>query len=99
MAEEIYKKAGVSILPDDPEVSMVDQSSPVAFLTTLQQAVEKKKQRVQTAPEARITSLVRGQQPNTNLEAQYLEEKSKIQGDVQELIKLKKKYRAKGLQI
>lgn len=99
MAEEIYKKAGIMVMPDDPEASMVDQSSPVAFLTTLQQAVEKKKQRVQTAPEARITSLGRGQQPNTNLEAQYLEEKKKYQGDVNALIELKKKYRAKGLQI
>lgn len=98
MVAEIYKRAGVSVMENDPEAQMVDKSDPMTFLTTLQKAVEKKKQRIQTAPEARIPTLGKQGQP-TNLEAQYLERKNKIQGDVNALIELKKEFRAKGLQI
>lgn len=97
MANDIYKEAGVTVKDNDPEAEMVDHSSPTAFLNSLRAAVEKKKQRVQTAPEARITTLGKGQ--STNLEAQYLDEKKNIQGDVNALIELKKKYREKGLQV
>lgn len=97
MLQDIYKTAGVTLMDNDPEADLIDKSNPMAFLKSVEAAVEKKKQRVQTAPETRITSLGKGTQ--TNLEAQYLEEKSKIQGDVPALIALKQKYRSKGLQV
>jgi len=97
LVKDVYKEAGVTVMEDDPEAELIDRSSPTAFLTSIRQAAEKKKQRIQTAPEARITTLGKGQQ--SNLEAQYLEEKNKIHGDVNALIELKKKYRTKGLQV
>jgi hypothetical protein len=101
LANDIYKQAGVTIYENDPEVDLIDQSSPIAFLDSIKAATEKKKQRIQTAPEARIASLGKGQ--STNLEAQmiaqYEERKSKIQGDVEALIALKKEFRSKGLQV
>ena len=97
LVTDIYKEAGVTVYENDPELEMIDKTTPMAFLNSVKAAVEKKKQRIQTAPETRIASLGKGQQ--TNLEAQYLEEKKKIQGDVNALIELKKNYRAKGLQV
>lgn len=97
LTDDIYKEVGVMVEQNDPEVELIDQSSPSAFLKSLRKAAEKKAQRIATPAEARITSLAKGSQ--TSLENQYAEEKKKIQGDVQALIELKRKYRAKGLQI
>ncbi len=97
LVTDIYKESGVTVYENDPELEMIDKSSPMAFLNSVKAAVEKKKQRIQTAPEARIATLGKGQQ--TNLEAQYLEDKKKVQGNVDALIALKKEYRSKGLQV
>jgi hypothetical protein len=97
LVTDIYKEAGITVFENDPELEMIDKTTPMAFLNSIKAAVEKKRQRIQTAPETRIASLGKGQQ--TNLEAQYLEEKKKVQGDVNALIELKKNYRAKGLQV
>lgn len=95
---DVYKEAGVELYPGDPEVELIDYSTPAAFLKSLRAAAGKKKQRIETPAGGRITSLAqKGQQKS--LEAQYLEEKAKIQGDVNALIELKKKYKAKGLQV
>ena len=97
LTDDIYKEVGVVVEQNDPEVELIDQSSPAAFLKSLRKAAEKKAQRIATPAEARITSLAKG--TKTSLETQYAEERAKIQGDVEALIQLKKKYRAKGLQI
>ena len=97
LTDGVYKDVGTVLMEGDPEVGLIDNSTPEAYLKTLRKAAEKKAQRVSTPAEARITSLAKGTQ--TNLESQYAEEKSKIQGDVQALIELKRKYRAKGLQV
>lgn len=97
LTDDIYKEVGVVVDKNDPEVELIDQSSPAEFLKSLRKAAEKKAQRIATPAEARITSLAKGSQ--TSLETKFAEEKSKIHGDVEALIQLKKKYRAKGLQI
>lgn len=101
LVNDIYREIGVTVLDGDPEVDLVDQSTPSAFLKSIRAAAEKKKQRTETAPEARITSLGKGQPTNlaASLKGQYEERKSKIQGDVNALIALKQEFRKKGLQI
>jgi len=97
LTQDVFKEVGVVLEPNDPEASMVDQTSPAAFLKSVRAAVEKKKQRVNTPVEARIASINKGQP--TDLENEYLTKKNEIHGDVDKLIALKKEYRKKGLQI
>jgi hypothetical protein len=97
MTEDVFKEIGVVVEPNDPEAEMVDQSSPTAFLKSIRVAAEKKKQRVSTPAEARIASQLTGQ--TTDLETQYKERLSKLQGQTDAIIALKKEYRKKGLHI
>lgn len=97
IAQDIFEELGVTVEDKDPEASMVDMSSPKAFVNSIRVAAEKKKQRVSTPVEARIASQLTGQ--TTDLETQYKERLSKLQGQPSAIIELKKEFRKKGLQI
>jgi len=63
---DLYQESGVTIEQDDPEASTLDMTNPVLFMKTLRNAVEAKKIRLETSPQARIPAVGRGTPTRTN---------------------------------
>ncbi|RME37942.1 MAG: hypothetical protein D6794_06155 [Deltaproteobacteria bacterium] len=53
-AQAIYEKYGIDLNEDDPEAELIDQSSPGAFLVSLEEALVRKKKRVSGARAANL---------------------------------------------
>ena len=102
----MMQEAGVTVLDTDPEASMLDQSSPRAFLRSLDKAIEAKRERMGSNPG---NSLQQGQRMPTNLGAagaktglmeQYQAEISKNPNLPQHMrLEIRRKYRRLGLNV
>jgi len=105
-AYEIMKEENVFINEGDPELAIIDRqtTSRKLFLRSVDKAIEAKKERLSRprgTPAASPSMAATGGNVDANtLEAQYNKEYSQIKrGDSNALLRLKRKYREKGLAV
>lgn len=98
MVDRVYAKYGFKLMADDPEAQRLPQGTDFeewyeAFLGQM----KAKANRMQTPPQARTPAMGSGVQ--TDLRSKYQEELKGVQGNVDALFALKKKYQDMGLQV
>lgn len=102
IARELQEETGMALYDNDPEVKNLDWSTPLKFTKSLDKAIEAKRLRVEQAnkqaAQGRVTAPAAGNQP-ANLEAAYHEEMKKAQGNVNQFLSIKEKYRKLGLNV
>lgn len=98
------QQAGIQLEKEDPEVALLDHSSPEAFKESFKQALYQKRLRAgatATPPEARIPSL--GQpvgRPNPGMDAQFVKEyKAARSKGLTYARSIREKYAAKGVDV
>lgn len=114
-AFEMMQKAGVQILPNDPETQQLDFSSPGAYLSSMSEALNAKKARLGQAPQqpaqpqqpmnpaARLGGLGAGGSAQPDLQSQFNRELEAIRsspfGSSEQVRQLRRKYRKLGLDL
>ena len=104
-ANEIMRKAGVTINDNDPELKLIDQNTDdeLTFLNSVQSAVIAKAKRLADARQKQFdpakTPGALGAGDQSNLMAQYQKELAANQGNVEGVWATKQKYRKQGLKI
>jgi len=91
---QAMKEVGVDVLTNDPEASMIDTSSPSAYIQSVRKAAEKKMQRINTPSEGRLAGVPGGQYENEDIGA-ISAELAKLQQNPTKNIERRKELRAK----
>ena len=102
-AYQISQQAGVQLAENDPELTLLDQSSPEAYLQSFRNALYQKQLRTgQNAkpPEARVPSMGTATKPPADLAEQFLKEYKAAQGKgLQTARDIRERYRQRGLNV
>ena len=80
MGMDVMKEVGVEVLTTDQEATNLDMSSPSAYLKTLREAAEKKKQRLNTPSAGRLAGVPGGSYESENVDV-MADELSKLQAN------------------
>lgn len=102
-AYQIAQQAGVELEQDDPELMLIDQSSPQSYLASYRNALYQKKLRAGAnakPPEARIPSMGQATKAPAGLAEQFLQEYKAAQGKgLQKARDIRKKFRDRGVDV
>ena len=94
LGNEEIKKIGVQLFGNDPEISLIDQSSPSAYVQSCRKAAETKAKRLNTPSEGRLAGMPGGQYSNEDAEA-IAAELDKLQQNPSQNVEQRKALRAK----
>lgn len=104
-AAQIMQQTGIQIEDGDPELVLLDQTSPEAYLASLRNALYQKGLRAGSTqssapPEARIPSMGQGRKPTTDIEKDFLKEYQAAEGKGLEAARqIRQKYMSKGVDV
>lgn len=83
-AKQYMDQVGITFEENDPELMLLDQSSPEAYLSSLRMALYQKRMRIgevqQPSAQARVPSMAQGSAKLTSKEQQFYEEYKAAQG-------------------
>lgn len=102
-AYQISQQAGIELQEGDPELLLLDQSSPEAYLSSFRNALYQKRLRSSGSakpPEARIPSMGQATKVPEGSEEQFIKEYKAAQGlGLQKAREIRQKYMAKGMDV
>jgi len=98
--EQLSKTAGMDILEDDPEAAaLIKAKSEPEFLDMYQQAIQAKRQRLNPPTQLPTNLLTGSPSPVKTLKEQYDLEMSQAKPGSEQAMQVRRKYRAKGLDL